>query len=190
VTLYDWEIVCGALVKYGAEGPMVDVGGIKHPELGAYDPPRLMRVPGQSLYGWAVEDYEVVNPADDRGMSGEALATLRPRSYRTVVCTGVLEHADAPHALAWALVGMLLPGGLLAVTTPWEWQTHGDPGGDHWRFSPSGLAHLFAPTDLVTLDTGIQRCGGKSIAWLIGSRGPLGPGRPTPDAFPTPREKQ
>ncbi len=189
MTLYDWQTVAQALQTYGVEGPMVDVGGIRNPELAAYEPSRLLRVPGDSLYGWACPDYEVVNPADGGGMPAEYLATLKPVSYRTVVCTGVIEHTVAPFAVAWALVGMLRVGGLLVVTVPWEWPRHGDPGGDYWRFSPDGLRQLFAPTDLICLDSGLVRCGGsKSIAWIAGSRGTLDTERLTVPDPPTPEE--
>ncbi len=186
MTLQEWLTVCRLLETYGAEGPCVDIGGLPNPELRDLSREEGWNFPeGGRCYDHAVYGYEIVNPERDYGMTAEALATLKPRSYRTVISTSTLEHTPSPWAFVWACAGMLRPGGLLLLTVPWRWPTHGTAAGDFWRVSEAGLRQLCEPTDLVVLETGLMDVTEhKQVAWVAASRGPLGPDRPAPKPKP------
>ncbi len=57
------------------------------------------------------------------------------------------------------------PGGLLIVSTPWQFPTHFGPE-DNWRFSASGLRHLFHGEHFEVLECG-QRLDVPAEAWIF-----------------------
>lgn len=61
-----------------------------------------------------------------------------------VVLTEVLEHCTDPQGAVDEVRRVLKPGGLLLVTSPFFWPTHGIPGvyEDYWRFTRQGWAWL------------------------------------------------
>lgn len=58
-----------------------------------------------------------------------------------VICEQVLEHVRDPHLAVRNLAGLVRPGGLVLVSTPFLVRLHDHPE-DHWRFTPSGMRLL------------------------------------------------
>jgi len=64
-------------------------------------------------------------------------------SFDGVVVTEVLEHCVNPPAAVDEVFRVLKQGGLLLVTSPFFWPTHGTPDyKDYWRFARDGWALL------------------------------------------------
>lgn len=75
--------------------------------------------------------------------------------FDVVVCTEVLEHTLDPFAAVATLRRILKPGGVLCLSTPFNFRIHG-PLPDCWRFSEHGLRALlknFTIDELVPLET-------------------------------------
>jgi SAM-dependent methyltransferase len=64
-------------------------------------------------------------------------------SFDYVLCTEVLEHADAPEILVAEMHRVLRPGGTLLATIPFSARVHYAPY-DFQRFTRFGLQRLFA----------------------------------------------
>jgi SAM-dependent methyltransferase len=62
--------------------------------------------------------------------------------FDMVLCSEVLEHTLTPWLAVEELHRILKPGGLAAITTPFNFRIHG-PLPDCWRFSRYGLEALF-----------------------------------------------
>lgn len=62
--------------------------------------------------------------------------------YDYVVCTEVLEHTLQPFLAVSNIYKMLKHGGMVFVTTPFNFRIHG-PLPDCWRFTEHGLRELF-----------------------------------------------
>lgn len=71
--------------------------------------------------------------------------------YDMIVCTEVLEHTRQPFNAVDNLLRMLRPGGLVFVTTPFNFRIHG-PLPDCWRFTEHGLRELFKEFDILELE--------------------------------------
>jgi SAM-dependent methyltransferase len=73
-------------------------------------------------------------------------------SFDFVVCTEVLEHTLQPFNAVNEIERLLKPGGLVFVTTPFNFRIHG-PLPDCWRFTEYGLKELFKNFEIVELET-------------------------------------
>lgn len=69
-----------------------------------------------------------------------------------VVCTEVLEHTLNPFSAVQEIKRILKPGGLLFITTPYNFRIHG-PLPDCWRFTEHGLRELLKDFKLISLET-------------------------------------
>lgn len=66
-----------------------------------------------------------------------------PASFDFVICTDVIEHVPDPWVAARQLHGVLKEGGVLLLTTPFNFHLHGNAlVKDYWRFSGDGLRRL------------------------------------------------
>jgi SAM-dependent methyltransferase len=75
--------------------------------------------------------------------SASDMSSVQSDTYDAVVCSELLEHVPAPHAVVNEMYRVLRPDGLLIVTVPFAVVIHertGQP--DYWRFTPRGLTHL------------------------------------------------
>ena len=65
-------------------------------------------------------------------------------SLGTILCLDTLEHVEDPRAAVSELSRVLAPGGLLIMTSVFEFPIHGYPN-DYWRFTPEGVRSLLKP---------------------------------------------
>jgi SAM-dependent methyltransferase len=72
-------------------------------------------------------------------------------SYDIIICTEVLEHVLQPFGAVAEIERILKPGGIMAVSTPFNFRIHG-PLPDCWRFTIHGLRALFADFEILSLD--------------------------------------
>jgi SAM-dependent methyltransferase len=77
---------------------------------------------------------------------------LLENSFDYVVCTEVLEHTLQPFDAIREIHRLLKPGGLLFLTTPFNFRIHG-PLPDCWRFTEHGLRALLAEFTILELNT-------------------------------------
>ncbi len=68
-----------------------------------------------------------------------------------IVCTEVLEHTRQPFDAARNMFEMLKRGGLVFVSTPFNFRIHG-PLPDCWRFTEHGLRELFKDYEILELN--------------------------------------
>jgi SAM-dependent methyltransferase len=76
-------------------------------------------------------------------------ATLGDQQFDLVICCHVLEHTPDPVRAAANIQGLLRPGGLAYIATPWSQAFHATPD-DYWRFSLRGLALLFRELEVLS----------------------------------------
>ncbi len=70
--------------------------------------------------------------------------------FGCVLCTEVLEHTLQPFDAVRELRRILAPGGVLVLTTPFNFRIHG-PLPDCWRFTEHGLRAVLADFEIVDL---------------------------------------
>ena len=70
--------------------------------------------------------------------------------FACVFCTEVLEHTLQPFDAVRELHRILVPGGHLVLTTPFNFRIHG-PLPDCWRFTEHGLRALLGAFEIVEL---------------------------------------
>lgn len=70
--------------------------------------------------------------------------------FDLVVCTEVLEHTLDPFAAVEEIGRLLKPGGILLLTTPFNFRIHG-PLPDCWRFTEHGLRALLGGFEILDL---------------------------------------
>jgi SAM-dependent methyltransferase len=86
-----------------------------------------------------------LDPARCPGMVGSAEALpFRDRSFNCVVCAEVLEHVERPAEAIREIHRVLVPGGVLALTTRFIFPLHDRPQ-DYFRYTKYGLALLLKP---------------------------------------------
>ncbi|MCU0849128.1 MAG: class I SAM-dependent methyltransferase [Spirochaetes bacterium] len=67
---------------------------------------------------------------------------FRKETFKTVICTQVLEHVKEPQAIINEMFRILQPGGFLYLSAPQGWGVHQEPY-DFFRFTCYGLQYLF-----------------------------------------------
>lgn len=72
--------------------------------------------------------------------------------FDVVVCTEVLEHTLQPFNAADEIYRILKPGGIVLVSTPYNFRIHG-PLPDCWRFTEHGLRELFKNYEILKLES-------------------------------------
>lgn len=95
-------------------------------------------------------DYEIVNPelgSDHLPLErlSEKYDPARGTGIGTAILLSVLEHVADPFHAIDRLADAMAPGGLVIVSVPWTFPHHpqGGSGEDNFRFSPTGLRHVF-----------------------------------------------
>ena len=68
---------------------------------------------------------------------------LPSENYDYVICLDVLEHVHSPWVAVKELFMVLKPGGVLLLTTPFNYRLHANSFvQDYWRFTADGLTQL------------------------------------------------
>jgi hypothetical protein len=91
-------------------------------------------------------NYRIENP-EEGGLRIEQLFNKYNHSdglIGTAVLLSVLEHVADPFRAADDIWRATKPGSLCVVSVPWIFPHHPGSGEDNWRFSPSGLRHVFS----------------------------------------------
>ena len=104
--------------------------------------------------GVAIETLDI-DPASDCTHIGDICqhnALLAEETYDFVVCTEVLEHTRQPFGALDEIWRVLKPGGLVFVSTPFNFRIHG-PLPDCWRFTEHGLRVLLERFEIVELNS-------------------------------------
>ena len=95
--------------------------------------------PGKRFIGFDFRGGAGVDVVADLERIGLADASLG-----TILCLDTLEHVEDPRAAVSELSRVLAPGGLLIMTSVFEFPIHGYPN-DYWRFTPEGFRSLLKP---------------------------------------------
>jgi SAM-dependent methyltransferase len=96
---------------------------------------------------------------------GDAQALgIRDGSFDVVLCTEVLEHLPEPQRAIDEMFRVLVPGGLLLLTTRFLFPIHDAPH-DYFRFTKYGLRHLLRRFELIELEEETDAVG--TIAVLL-----------------------
>lgn len=114
-------------------------------DVGVYNPRR-----------WLGDGYVTFGESDTsttEDTKGDLLALPFPDDvFDGVLLTEVLEHCLNPRAAVAQVYRVLKPGGLLLVTSPFCWPTHGTTDyKDYWRFARDGWEALLADFSPVTI---------------------------------------
>jgi len=78
--------------------------------------------------------------------------TVKDDTFDLIVCTEVLEHVNDPFFVVNELRRMLKIGGVVAVSTPFNFRIHG-PLPDNWRFTIHGLKVLFKDFEILSIES-------------------------------------
>jgi len=76
---------------------------------------------------------------------------IQSASFDIIVCTEVLEHVLNPFAAVAELYRLLRRGGLLLLSTPFDFRIHG-PLPDCWRFTEHGLRALLVKFEVMEIN--------------------------------------
>lgn len=77
---------------------------------------------------------------------------VKDETFDLILCTEVLEHVNNPFFVVEELRRMLKTGGIIAISTPFNFRIHG-PLPDNWRFTIHGLKVLFKDFEIVSIDS-------------------------------------
>jgi len=77
---------------------------------------------------------------------------VKDETFDIILCTEVLEHVNNPFFVVEELRRMLKTGGIIAISTPFNFRIHG-PLPDNWRFTIHGLKVLFKDFEIVYIDS-------------------------------------
>jgi len=70
--------------------------------------------------------------------------------FEGIVCSEVFEHIPDSRKAVTEMARVLVPGGVLVLTTRSTFPVHDAPG-DYWRFTPYTLRMLFADWDIIEI---------------------------------------
>jgi len=91
-------------------------------------------------------------PNVDLVQLGPYLIQEQGDAYDVILCGQVLEHVEEPWRLMKEMARLMMAGGLLFVTAPWQWEIHRYPL-DCWRILPDGMDVLIRLAELQKITT-------------------------------------
>lgn len=118
---------------------ILEIGSRRMPGQGAYSDFRALFSPNDSYVGIDI----VAGPGVDKLIKASEPLPFRDDTQDVIICTEVLEHVENPSKLIEEIERVVKASGLVLITVPFAIPIHGSPD-DYWRFTPSGLAYLFA----------------------------------------------
>lgn len=77
---------------------------------------------------------------------------INDETFNLIICTEVLEHVNNPFFVVNELRRMLKTGGVIAISTPFNFRIHG-PLPDNWRFTIHGLKVLFSEFEVLSISS-------------------------------------
>jgi SAM-dependent methyltransferase len=77
---------------------------------------------------------------------------IEDETFDLIICTEVLEHVNNPFFVVNELRRILKTGGVVAVSTPFNFRIHG-PLPDNWRFTIHGLKVLFSEFEILSINS-------------------------------------
>jgi SAM-dependent methyltransferase len=93
---------------------------------------------------------------------------INSNTYDTIICTDVLEHIPNPFKATEEIGRIIKKGGLLFLTTPFNFWLHGEPfetGKDYWRLTDQSLKYLLSDWAHVEVSyVGQER---EPLNWLV-----------------------
>lgn len=143
----DIVLVSEQISKYGLRTPFADLGGQERPCIADYSitiksgdqHARYLQLAGKP-FDHIDPSYVIINPELGHPPI-EELPKLYTEKFGTAVCLNVIEHIENPFEVFDALYKIMLPGGLLIVSTVFSFPNHPSPR-DYWRYSPDCLRYL------------------------------------------------
>ena len=115
-------------------------------------PPKILDIAPDE---WAVvqryfENVKTLNiiPGCDITADITRCPELASNSWDVIFCLEILEHVYDPFSAASELLRLLVPGGLLYISTPFYFEVHG-PDPDCYRFTEAGLRYMFREAEIV-----------------------------------------
>jgi len=78
-------------------------------------------------------------------------ASLKPKSFDTVLCTQVIEHVSDPSELLIKIKNVLKKDGIIILTAPLVAALHEEPN-DYYRFTKYALKNLFKDTGFTIIN--------------------------------------
>lgn len=101
------------------------------------------KMPYKSIFLPKVSKYIGIDKnSDDADIKNDFLeATIPAKSYDTILCTQVLEHAPEPQKLLTKISKVLKKNGVLILTAPFTGYLHEVPH-DYYRYTKYGLQYM------------------------------------------------
>jgi len=130
--------VAAAAAEFDLPGPIYEFGSFIVPGQEAIGDLRSL-FPGRDYIGCDMRAGPGVDRVEDLSQ-----LTLPDESAATIVCVETLEHVFEVRRAVDELLRVLAPGGMIVITTPFNFHLHSYPG-DYWRLTPSCLQGLLAP---------------------------------------------
>lgn len=157
--------VAAAAESFAPRGPVYEFGSFIVPGQEAIGDLRPLFA-GREYVGCDMRDGPGVDRVEDLGG-----LTLPDASVGTIVCVETLEHCFEVRKAVDEMLRVLQPGGLLLISTPFQFHIHGYPD-DYWRLTPSCLARLLAPLPATMVGwQGVESFPHTSFA--LGCKGPV-----------------
>ena len=133
------RFVRAAIQRFG-DGALLDVGCGERP-FEAYRTQKITQWTGVDVPGNAKADIHAF--AHD--------IPVASGTFKTILCTEVLEHVPNPKAVVDELFRVLAPGGHLILTVPQYWPLHEEPY-DFFRFTSYGLRHVLEESGFAVIE--------------------------------------
>lgn len=162
------------------------VGGAKVLEVGSYDVNGTVRPEVEAL---RPVEYVGVDMRHGPGVdmvvpAADLVATFGTAGFDVVVCAEVLEHVEDWRSAIEAMKAVLMPGGVILLTTRSVGFPLHDYPADHWRFSVDDLVRAFADFAVLAAEPDPQAPGAFIFARkLHGARSPANLGAIAPGSM-------